>query len=169
MRDNNCHVGNRHPRVDLRDLRIVPLQDVAEEYTRENIRRQAKIPRESGEVIRGDDRSHDRRNVNDLCPLFVGRILELCVRHRAVGRSEIHRSFDDLLDPPAAADRLVVEFDSRLRMVRVEPLRVNDIRECRSCAVQFQLRARRHHGHPQYCEGCDDDCQVLHVLSFVSV
>src|SRR6185369_8978232 len=59
----------------------------------------------------------------------------LLVAHRAVARAEVHGALEHLADAATAPDRLIVDLDSRLLVVGVEPLRVDRVGERRTGAV----------------------------------
>src|SRR5262249_27186337 len=119
---------------------IVPLGDLAEEDVGQEVGREAES-RIAGEVVGPDDGAQDGRDVEEL----ARRPLELLVGHGTVGGSEVDGPGDDLPDPPAAPDRLVVEAGGRIDPgVLVEPLRVERVREGRAGAVDQGLGPHRH-------------------------
>src|SRR2546426_798864 len=83
----------------------------------------------------------------------AGRLSELVVGHRAVGRAEVHGACGDLPDPAAATDGLIVEAGTLIDLrVLVEPLRVDRIREGRAGAVHQHLRGDRLDARAEYGE-----------------
>jgi hypothetical protein len=72
------------------------------------------------------------------------RLLKLLVAHWAVAGPEVDCSRQHLANAATAADRLVVDLNVRVNFViLVEPLRINGIRECRTCAIQGSLRRQK--------------------------
>src|SRR5262245_2568825 len=77
-------------------------------------------------LITGNDAAHDRRKLGKP----GGR--EIVAGERRIGGAESDGAGLDLLDAAAGADRLVVETDTGLLLVRVGPLRIDRIGERRA-------------------------------------
>ena len=67
-------------------------------------------------------------------------LLELVIRHRPVGRSEIDGLIEQLANPAAGADGLIVDLHVAVGLVvLIEPLRINRVGEGRSSGIQQDL------------------------------
>ena len=102
--------GQVHARVQLRDRRVVPLRDLAEEDVGEHRAGELQLAADVRDVVDRHDRAEHGREVQDL----AGRRLQLLVGHRAVGGAEEHRLVGQLPDAAARADRLVVDLHVRV-------------------------------------------------------
>src|ERR1039457_6430826 len=98
---------------------------------------------------------------------------ELLVRHRPVGGAEEDGLVRELPDPPARADRRIVDLNVRmLLVVLVEPFRVDGEGKRSSRAVDLDRlglgrRPEEESGREPEEGGLEADIQV-HVISFVS-
>ena len=152
--------------VDLRERRIVPLGDLAEEDVGEDRPRELDLCAQSFDVIDGHDGAEDGGEVRNR----PGRLREHVVRHRLVACAEENRALEQLADAAARSDGLIVDLHGRVQCVVFrEPLRIDGIRECRPRAVDLHcsrwggLRRRPHrstaataagHGQGDCCEYC---------------
>ena len=97
--------GSLTPGVELGDLRIVPLADLAEIDVGQRLPRQPQRRADAGQVV-GDGRTAERHR--NLQHRLLGAP-ELFGVHRNVGGAEVHVFSRELLDAAAAADGLVVD------------------------------------------------------------
>ena len=139
VHDEDLLIGQRHAGVRRRDARVVPLRDLCEKDIGDNVGYDAQFGA-AWQVVGGHHGAEHGRNVQEL----GRRLLQLLVGHRTVGGAEVHRAGGDLLDPAAAADRLVVEPHLGIDLrVFVEPLGVDRVRKRRPRAVDQRLRPGR--------------------------
>jgi len=114
------------------DGRIVPLLDVAQEDLGERRPVDHEVARlDAVEVHDRNDAAHHHRELRET------RLVELLARQRRVGGAESHGLGLDLLDAAARTDRLVVEADAGLFLVRIRPLGIDRIGERGPCAGQI--------------------------------
>ncbi len=109
-----------HAGIDLRDLRIIPLGDVAEIDVGQHRTGQLQLVRlHAGQV---DDDVDPADHGGKLHQLVFG---ELVGRHRHVGSAEIDRAVVDLVDARTRPDGLVVQLDAGRGRTRLAPLAVD--------------------------------------------
>ena len=116
-------------RVELRDRRIVPLGDLAEEDVRQ------RRPVED-ELVRADAVEIDDWHVaaDDRRELHQARSRQILRLERHVRGAESDGLRLDLLDAAAGADRLIVEAIAGVRLIGVGPFGVDRIGESRAGA-----------------------------------
>ena len=126
MHHDDVAVRESDPGVEGGDPPIIPLGHPAEVDVGDRGSVELKLRRtQGGEVVGHHHRAHDRGDMVHL-PLHGAHLV---LAHGGVGRPEIHRSLGELLDPAARSDRLIVDLDPGLLVVRVEPLAVDRVRE----------------------------------------
>src|SRR6266540_2885653 len=103
---------------------IVPLHDLAEEDSSDNVAGKIERTDNRRKVVAQNVGSENRRDVQNRAALGLR---QLFVAHRSVRRTEVHRSLGKLADAAAGTDRLIVDFDSGTLGVIGEPLRVDGI------------------------------------------
>ena len=142
--------GQRHALVDLGDLGIVPLGDLAVEDVGQNLARQLELAGGNAlDVVDGDHAAHHGRELDEAV------LLQLFALQRSIGRAEIDRLGADLADAAAGADRLIVQAVAGLLVVGLGPLGIDREREGRACAGDVSSRSRsrkssRRQGRPQW-------------------
>ena len=95
-------------RVLARDLRVVPLLDLAEEDVGDGLAVELEALVDAVDVVGDRDRAEDRRDVDGVAALLLGG-RELVVLHRRVGGAEVDGARAELRDAAAGADGLVVD------------------------------------------------------------
>ena len=118
--------GKADARVQLRDRRVVPLGNLAEEDVGQNRSAEFQLLRDARDVVHRHITAEHRREVKDL----ARRGVQLLLRHRPIRCAEEDRLAGDLTNPGARAQRLVVDLDIRVQLVVLgKPLRIDRIRE----------------------------------------
>ena len=136
--DDDVDRGKLDSGVLAGDRGVIPLGDLAEEDVGDG--RAIELERgAAGQVVADDDRTGDRRDVQE-GPGGLGQVL---VGHRAVGGAEVHGLRQDLLLTATGANALVVEGHGRIDLlVLVKPLLVDGLGKGGTCAVDEHLAGR---------------------------
>src|SRR5438309_11968380 len=107
----------------------MPTRDLAQENPSQCLRSELKLGAYARDVVSRNIRSEHSRDVQNL----GFRLGKLLISHWAVAGAEIHRAGEHLSNTATAADRLIVNFNTRVSfVVLAEPLGIHRIRE--SCA-----------------------------------
>src|SRR5450432_1289094 len=124
VHDGDGHVRQLQALVQLDDLRVVPLLELAHQDLGQHIGRHLQLARlDARQVDDGHHGPHYHRELHQV------RLVQLLGLERRIRRAEVDGAFGDLFDAAARADRLVVELDLGVLGVSVRPLRVQRIRE----------------------------------------
>jgi hypothetical protein len=119
-------------RVVLGQSWIVPGRDFAKKNPSQRFWSELQFRGHPGDVVRRDISTEYGGDMQNLGLGF----LELLVGHRAVAGAEVHRAGQHLANATAAADRLIVDFNVRMKLVVLtKPLRVHRIGEGRTSSV----------------------------------
>jgi hypothetical protein len=133
MDDLDRLVRQRHVGIELRDRRIVPRRDVAEEDVTGRRPIELEAAGKTRHVVAEDDTAEDGRDLDHV----TGERRDLVLLERRVGRSEVDGLLRELLHAATGADRLVVGLRSGFDGLEVlEPLLVDRVRKRRSRARQ---------------------------------
>src|SRR5579884_518337 len=140
MDDDNLLAGKIQSPIGTRKRSVVPLCDVPEKNSRESFGRELDLSGNARNVVGWNNTTHDRRKLNDR----LSHIFQLLIIERHVTRSEIHGARLKLLDSSTAADRLIINLDVGVCLMKfAEPLGINRIGKSCAGGIQVDLRTRR--------------------------
>ena len=134
-------VGQLDAGVEVLNRLVVPLLDLAEVDVGQHRAAEDQRLLDLFQIVGGDDRAHDERNMDDLAADLL-RLLQLFVVHGAVGAAEVEGLGGHLLDAAARADRLVIDLDALGLVVLGRPLRHHRVHERGPAAVDARLSTR---------------------------
>ena len=133
MNNDDLLVGQMNAGVILGNRRITPRRNLAKVNIGKRLAAESKVVH-SRYMEHRNNRTQHRWNVHQL---YLRRAQHI-VGHGHVGGAEINGALGHLADAAAGANRLVVDLNARMcRAVFSKPLRINRIRECRTCPGQI--------------------------------
>src|SRR5712664_373211 len=143
MHDDDVVCGKIYALVDAGDGRVLPLGYFAEENAGKGARGKIQSRVDTGNVVGGNGGAEHRGKVQDAESVFILESLELIVVHGAIGTTEIHGAFGDLLNAAAGANRLIVDLKiGVLLVVLVKPLRIHGVRKSGTRTVDRERAIR---------------------------
>src|SRR5260370_124308 len=100
------------------------------EWACKGVRGKVQSRLETGNVVGGNGGAQHGGKVQEGESVLIVKNLELIVVHGAIGSTEIHGAFGDLLNAAAGANRLIVDLKiGVLLVVLVKPLRIHGVRK----------------------------------------
>src|SRR4029079_17924766 len=132
--DRDARGRQLRARVLARDLRVVPLLDLAEEDVGDRLAVELEALVDAVDVVGDGYGTEHRRDVDRVAALLLGG-RDLVVLHRGVGGAEVDSARAELRDAAAGADGLVVDRRALLLLEAGGPLLVDGRRERRAGAV----------------------------------
>ena len=156
MHDGDRGVRQLDASIELRNRRIVPLGDLAEEDLCNGRAVEGHFTRLDARQV--DDRNNRAVDDGELDEIILGDVFR-CQRH--VGGTESDGLGGDLLDAAARTNRLIIQADIHLLLVGVRPLGENRINEGRTGAGDIFGGGGQHRRGQKAGDG---ECgQVFHV------
>src|ERR1700735_3379924 len=118
MHHNDFLIGQFGTRIVLRDARVVPVGDFAQENVGQHVTAEANV----GDAGNAVNRNYSSEHSWDMNQLDLGGGNHV-IGHRHVGCSEVDQAAGDLANAAARTDGLVVDFHARMRRaILAEPL-----------------------------------------------